>query len=379
MSYTRNNIQKDQNGAAAMLTVIFITIILLVMTISFIRLSIIEDRLTGDGDLSSRAYYATESGLEEAKRAIRDFSKGTLDGTSLNGDSCLVPDGYDGVLSPPDRFDIEITCMLIDLDPASYEFNLSSPNTTVKAPLQAILSGTPPTDNFNEVRVKWHINANPTSDGDGELGGATGINLRPNADETSLLSVPEWSEVERFPAMLDIQFFKQPDGNFTEDDLSSYRVYANPTQAAPGPYTVFQGANTIGPEEGDIVPSNCEAAAAPGTFACEVIFRGFPDDSDYFIQITNLYRQANVEVSVWNGVNNKSFNGGQANVDVTARSGDVFRRVRATISLTEPSLLPDATITSSGSICKDFAITDNPLDFLGTAGTSCTLDTTLGP
>ncbi len=361
--------QLNQDGAAAMLTVIFISIILLVITISYIRLSVIESRQTSDADLSSRAFYGTESGLEEAKRAIREVQRGAMTIDQLNKDTCKMPQGFDPVLSSNDRYDIEITCMIIDVKPDAYIFNLNEANKTVKVPLDAVNS-LDASVGINEVKIEWHVNGTSSVGGDGELDRP--IRLRSRLDE-SLLNVPTWVENRNYPAMLDISLYARPRlSNFDSSDLESYKLYANPARGFGGiQYRAF-GANVEA--NGEIAPARCDPDTPIGDYVCELNLRQLGGQSRYkYLQISNLYQPTQVRVTPFdNNDNNKNFNGGQAQIDITARSGDVYRRIKATMELAPPSLIPDASITTSGSICKNFAITDQSSDFLGLPGSSCT-------
>ncbi len=379
-------LKKNQDGAAAILTVIFLSLVMIVLVLSFLRTAITEQRLSSDGDLSARAFYATESGLEDAKRALREFQAGTLDEASLRGDECDVPDSpdYDRVLSSPDAYNIEYTCMLINVTPSSYTFNLSGTNNSFKVPL--ILDGT---SEFDTIRVEWHLDQLVTDGGDGQLG--TGVNnqirLRTPGD-LSLPSVDEWTSQAdtsaNFPSMLQVNLFQAPQGAFTSDELTDYRTYISPnfTTGSVNNYQAFDNSsdtipndgnspNLPGPENGQVLPGTCVYNTLT-SYACSVDFSGFESaDALYYLQVTNLYRPVHVRVTAFDGGAEQNFRGSQATADVTAKAGSVYRRVRAVIDIDQITILPDASITTAGSLCKDFAITDNPDKFAGIDGTSC--------
>ena len=56
----------------------------------------------------------------------------------------------------------------------------------------------------------------------------------------------------------------------------------------------------------------------------------------------------------------------QPKIDSTGRAADVFRRVEASVELTDPNdvmLYPRATVDTTGSFCKSFVVTDNLNDY----------------
>ena len=61
----------NQQGVVSFFTVIFITLLLLILTTAYIRLMVNEQRQATDNDLSSRAFYAAESGVNDAILKIK--------------------------------------------------------------------------------------------------------------------------------------------------------------------------------------------------------------------------------------------------------------------------------------------------------------------
>ena len=171
-------------------------------------------------------------------------------------------------------------------------------------------------------------------------------------------------------------------GTFSRGDISSSTAFLAPTRAPVVPINPFQpgGGGSLSPNpsfNGDILDASC-TDANDGSYACEMEFdfSGLPASQQLEIRITNLYAPTNFEIAIWSGVarggNVLQFSDMQAVIDVTGRSGAVYRRVEAVVDLTSPELTPEFVIQSAEDICKDFSFTDQVAEFRGVDGTSCT-------
>ena len=367
-------LKNNQSGAAAMIVVIFFSIILSILTIGFIRISINEQRQTTDFDLSQRAYYAAESGVEEARRAVSELLNGTLSASDLRGDECLPPDdpSYSGTLSTDPDFDIEYTCMYIQFPPAEYRAELDTANQTRQIDIRPVNpSGGSP--NVQTLTLRWHINQ-VTPGGNGLITSSGGsVDLR-SAGDTSILQAPNWT----FPSMMEVSFIAYPDTNITRTSIKDNKMMVNPENGGAGSSSpVFiNGASTDpGVDDGQVVAANCNPATAVGDYVCEMSFdfTGLPANRDLTMRITNHYVPTTIEMTMENAAGDVLlFDQEQALVDVTGRAGQVYRRVEAFLDVDQPSLLPGFVIQSATDICKDFSYNSDPASFTGIAFTGCT-------
>lgn len=356
---TRKN-SLDQKGAASMIVVIFMSIILTVLTIGFVRIALDEQRQATDDDLSSRAYYAAESGLEDAKRAVGDYTDGTITSlAALNGDVCEPPVGYNSLLS--EEFGASYTCQLIDFTPATYRAEFTAPNQTRQIDINPVDADGDPVSNLRTIVIKWHINDTQGNDGDGLLGVDTTLK---SESDNSLPTLTSWSH----PALFEIGTYAYTNGNISSSTIDSERNLAFPTdKSSPTTYTAGGGAAV----DGTLQDASCDEAVLSGEYACEIRIN-LSGPPNKVLRLTNWYATTTAEISLLNASGDPVFfEGAQVLVDVTGKAGEVFRRVEAVIDVNPPSILPNFAIQSATDICKNFSITDNPSDFVAADNTSC--------
>jgi len=362
---------RDQAGAASIIIVLFMSIILTVVTIGFLRIALNEQRISTDDDLSTRAFYAAESGIEDARRAIRENLVGTLTDAELNADNCDVPSvvRYSSILSDSGEFDAEYSCMLIDFTPNSLRSELSSANQSRQYEIKPI-NPSSGSAQIGEVILSWHVDAPAGTDGDGvvSIGGGP-VDLRAGSD----LSIPQTTNWD-FPAMMRVEFINYPTANFGRSDINSSTSFVSPAVGGTGSSgNVFPGGNPNSAVNGRVLTADC-VDTNNNDFACSMRFdmSGLPANRNLEVRISNLYSATTFEMTMESPAGDPLlFDEAQAIVDVTGRAGGVFRRVEAVLDLSDPDLLPDFAVQSAEDICKDFSFTDDIADFRGQLNSSC--------
>ncbi len=367
-----NRHNKSEQGAASMIVVVFMMVILTTISIGFLRIALNEQRIATDDDLTSRAYYAAESGIEDAKRAIQENLDGTLTDAELNADTCDVPAStrYNSVLSSGAEFDAEFECMLIDFTPDTIRSKMSATNQTRHyevIPINPSGGSTRP----GLITINWHLDATAADEGDGLVGGG-GISLR-STTETSIPRVGSWSH----PAMLDVKIIHYPKNNFSRNNIETVRMLVSPNSAGGGngfASDVFlPGGSPNSAVDSQVLRASCSDNDNNMVCSMEFDVSRVAQSENIEIRITNLYRSTSFEMTMEN-ISGSSllFDKAQAIIDVTGRAGGVYRRVEAAVELNTPDFIPNYSIRSATDICKDFSFTNVPSEFGGIPGTSCT-------
>jgi len=339
-------LHKQQAGVVSMITVIFLSVILLVLTTSFIQLTINEQRESIDNDLTTRAYYAAESGVQDAITAISNITPTN----PLQYPTECAPEGS-GVLSDAaNGLDTEYTCQLIDLSPINYQAKLDK----YKSEFFKLDGGGP---NIDSVLVSWHINGHDDS---GDVTRRSSFNLPSEADWTA----------GHFPALMRVQIVTVPTtvaDTVNRDTIENFVVFLNPEDLATGSVSGIVNSAAL---DSKLVRVLCDnpASTADGEYICNYTLTGLADGThDYYIRVQALYDSTSIQIVAKSGGVAVELQNAQAIVDVTGRAADVFRRVEDRVNLSPDDLWPDYVIMTAEEICKNFTITD-VVDDGGVAG-----------
>ena len=345
--------KQPESGVVSLFTVIFFTILVTVLTVGFVRIMVNERRQSTDQDLTNRAYYAAESGVEDARRALQQYYPNAADRPKLNADTCDAPVGYNKTIATSPN--VGYSCMLMNLSPPDIQATLPGDGNSMQWAIRSQNDAA-----FNKIRISWH---NLSDDIDG-----TNVAFRATGSPNPTYANWKNGSGVAYPAMLRMQMFGYPKtGTFGRAQMEALNKvgFINPTTS---------------PSSGDFPINNMDANTAPqdtrctndssvfGGYACQatVIINpgGLDPSTNYiFLRLKGLYDQngTKVKIELLNGSTVVNTQDGQAIVDVTGRAGDVFRRVQSRVSLPgaiDTSLLPEFAIESGDDICKRFELTD---------------------
>ena len=414
---------ETRRGVASLYVVIFTTLLLGVITLSFVRIIISEQNQTTNSDLSQSAYDSALAGVEDAKVALIKYhdclnkgakASGSTDGndelsecnklvkkmqTGINTESCDVVSDIlnrsmknsdtrtgevavqetSGDINSSSQLDQAYTCVKISEELPDYRSTLSASNRSRIVPIRV-----DDVDEVKSVTIRWYSKLNGTgnnitnTDGNFQTASATSA---PPAIETTLI---------------------QADSSFTLDEMDD--TTANGTDRGTILFYPVDGTNTtanyyadqnhvsVNANEGfkksnDKVVNSlkniyCNGLAAGQEFACTAtvelpypartssrnsgatfLYTSLPygkPETDFAVELCKSTRCLSTS-----DANHIDFKGVQARVDSTGRANDLYRRVESRIELVDISFpYPEfvAQLTGSGSesgIEKNFWITNN--------------------
>ncbi len=139
----------NQQGAAAILSVVIFSIIITVVVTAYLRSAINGQAEATTFDFSTRAYYAAESGIQDALRSISANPDGA---TSKEDCSTFVPSG-DGKLDATGA--LSYTCQLIDTTPSSIEFRVAQDTNGMARLLPAVMTDLGDTGDPYDLVIRW--------------------------------------------------------------------------------------------------------------------------------------------------------------------------------------------------------------------------------
>ena len=392
--------KNKQYGAVSLFVVVFAALLITVVTVSFVRIMLQDQRQASSTDLSQSAYDSAQAGVEDAKRALVRYqsicagsdasacadAKAKLDSSTCNEavNGLKDVDINDGEVKVQEgsanKLNQAYTCVKIILDTVDYLGALAVDGSKL-IPLE---SG--PDNSFNTIKIEWFSKNNlPDSASDDVV-------LQPTSSQLPLLpqsGTGAWQQ--KTPSIMRAQLVQIGSNGFSLGDFDSVvdpsgqsnanTLFLYPVGITGQPPSFSSDLafsndtrrnSTTRPRV--LLPVQCSGTLASGGYACSVTIK-LPDPvgggkRTAFLRLSSLYNKANYRVTMFNidsanGVDDSiNFNAVQPEIDSTGRANDLFRRVKVRVELSDVNFpYPDGAIDISGNFCKDFMVTDDVADY----------------
>ncbi|MEI7539707.1 MAG: hypothetical protein WCJ36_02985 [Candidatus Saccharibacteria bacterium] len=389
-------IDNKQRGAASLIVVIFTVLILSLIIVSFVHIMLSDQQQATSNDLSQSAYDSAQVGVEDAKRAILRYQNicdtGTLAAcnaayTELTSSTCnhansIVTDSaaYNATTlevkvqtSTSNNLDQAYTCVKITLDTFDYIGDLKKDESR----LIPLIGDSP----FNTIKIEWFNAADIQG-----LGSAVNVPGNP----TSLLTLPSWTGTlispTNYPAVMRTQLIQYNTSGFKLADLDTNTgggfnstMFLYPSNVSTIPATGFPSARITPTFSPYRVVCNSANLLANG-YACSATIKLPMTQSagarSAYLNLESLYKESHYKISMCNNICNTvaaaagadgliRFHAIQPEVDSTGRANNLYRRVDARIGLGDITFpYPKAEIDLTNNFCKNFQVTDNPVDYV---------------
>jgi|GEM_PF-4224933 len=309
-------LHNNRQGVVSLFTVIFLSVLLIVIITAFIRLMINSQRLAIDNDLSTRAYYAAEAGADDALVILKDAAKsGELSESTIQGGlkKCVSEDLNN-------EYDISYTCRFISL--SSEDNDLESSETGALESGIAWGMDFYGAENVAKIKVSWH----QKSQGDGALI-PSGLTVGQNKQNWSGLPAIMRLQAVQYPASGGINSFAFQPGHITNNDPGD--ITNSVTFAYPIESSADSNINIASSKDA----AQCNYAASDDDYACEAIFTGFAPSKFKYIRLRAINNKAHFKLVLLDSADNPIAIPNQVIVDVTGKAGDVYRRIRVKASV----------------------------------------------
>lgn len=302
-----NTIHQNQRGFASIVIALVMIIVLALVTVGFAKLARHEQQGALDKQLSTQAYYAAESGINDAYNDIQNrkiTSDGAPGSTKADNTRCMSPGGSAKTSKKNITADggISYSCLLVDLTPKDLELQI--PKNSDRT-LSFSAAG------LNDITVIWGSSAG-------------------NNDFQTTLGAFKRSGDWHSPAVL--QFTIVPIfGNKVLRDQQSFTSYLYPlvapsSPASPG--TTVLNLSQAG--QGPIVSGNCSSVDNK----CRAKITGLNiGATSYLIHVYDYYDPSDVTIIGNNGT--QKFVDGQAKIDVTGRARNVLKRLQVRMPINQ--------------------------------------------
>ncbi|HEX7484318.1 MAG TPA: hypothetical protein VF281_04135 [Candidatus Saccharimonadales bacterium] len=376
MAAKRHNSQHER-GAVALFVVVFATLLMIVITISFVQLMIKDQRQATASDLSQSAYDSAKSGVEDAKRLLL-LDQACRNGTAapavnctavtnaINAGQCNTIAAYFGDPNDPETMiqqnqgdstlQQSYTCVKIVPNTIDYKAILDLNQSNI-VPLKGV-------SQFDSVRISWFTHEDVATSGAGQT-----VAFPNSGPSVSLPQTPEW-EVN-MPSLLRAQLMQfGPNFKLSDFDDSQPGNKSNANTlflypSATGVDTLSFGLDTPR-RSASAAPQSvrCNNSFLSAEYACSVTL-SLPDpmtgnaaQRTAFLNLSALYNGANYKVELLNAGTVVEFDHVQPKVDSTGRANNMFRRVESRIEFKTDFAYPQAAVDIEGDLCKNFVVTD---------------------
>lgn len=337
--------RKKEAGMVAIMVTLILMIIISLIVLGFAQISRRNQRQTLDRQLSTQAFYAAETGINDAGELIKNA---IISGSTVADKPDCASDGggFYSTLNPviDASSNVEYTCLMVDPTPSSLVYSSVGTTSTV-FPL------IPTSGTISSVTLTWQTKESST----------TPAASCPTSASAAFTTTSGWAScgygVLRFDLVPTAGSLSL--GGLQTATMTSFVVPVRPggSGLAVGgsglpeiTYTTGGGNNRFG-----VVCSNT---------SCNLRINIPSPQTQYYMRVSSIYKDVSLQVSALDGTNPVSLQGAQGLIDATGKAEDVLRRVQVRVPLTGSStnLLSDYAIQSNEAICKRFSVMDGFFD-----------------
>lgn len=419
MEVKMSRTSQTKKGVAAIYVVVFTTMLIGIITLSFLRIMLSESGRTLNDTLSDSAYNAALAGVEDAKYVIAKYQQAIATGdtsseivkqleSNADNNCDIISNALDPTSGNKEEYSVgtndsgqtfqdqAYTCVMIDLS-GDFKGVLSTNNPTLVVPLKPSGKENNTVNDVAGVDITWTMGSDDVSSFTGSAlkkihsdfgnGSVNNANALIDNDAHSILGRKGVMDNDNQVTLngLRVMLVQSPAGESNPNYYASKDGFTN-----RGSLMLLasseNGTNTIGnllnPKQSDasnpFVESADKNVNAPLAVKCSQescnARIAFPwvntgdsrNPDNFFLVLNQLYSEPSIKVTV-NMINSEGkpidFFNVQPIVDATGRSGDLFRRVEARIGTDNgASLVPTAELSTNSAINKDFPVTKNCID-----------------
>lgn len=342
--------QRKQTGIVSITVTLVLMLVISMIVLGFAQVSRREQRQSLDRHLSTQAYFAAESGVND----VIDVLRNAPPGSNYEKASCNNPSennlyrNLQYSISTSDQ--VSYTCVLVTTEVQFLRTTLANDGAATGLPLY------PKTGTMASLRLRW----TPTG-----ASAFTVANCSGSANPTTLTanSAASWrcpfgllrvDLVPLTPAGIRRGSTAPGDGLLG----SQKALFLYPTNTA-GPATY----SLVTTPSGSIRRMQCTATD------CTATISGLAPASNYGIRAMAVYAGGTLEITALDALNNTVLlTNAQAQIDVTGKAQDILRRLQVRVPLNANHSGANYALESGSSICKRFGSAPGLLVITGITG-----------
>ncbi len=352
-SAQRKRLKNNEKGMVAITITVILLLVISLTVLGFSKVIRREQRQALDYHLSTRAFYAAESGINIAKKAVANNP------VTTSKSDCDNPAGgpfTDAELRLDDQ-GTEVTCLMLDTQPRTLEYTGLAPLEAKYIPIEPV-GGNP-----GGLILSWQDDTDSTADFNGCSGPPVGTFPAGNS----------WGC--RAPALrVDLAPMNSTSygGSTVPNEVRTFILYPRDCNGGNCTNTVNYN-NVSGDGQGQVVGVGCENTArdASEPLYCTADIQNIPgvgNGVNYKMRVMSLYRTSRLIVQPRNLSSGVRLANAQVLIDSTGKAVDVLRRIQARISLSGD--VPDFAIQAD-EVCKRYRITSTTVHTESSSPSSC--------
>jgi Tfp pilus assembly protein PilX len=330
----------NQAGMVSIMVTMILMIVISLIVLGFAQISRRNQRNQLDRQLSTQAFYAAESGVNDAQNLIAQKLTGGNQPVAKTSCQDNGSDNSYAVLNPvlDSANNVAYTCLTVDPNPTSLQYSDIGSTSTI-VPVKSQSGGA-----INTLKFTWQSKEST----------GTPISNCPTGTDSAFSSTSNWQcgyGVLRFD-LVPTSGASLNAATLASTTMTSFAVPLSSGGTASIPYAA-SGAN-----------GNNRVGVQCNNTNCNLTITGLSADQ-YYLRVSSIYKDVTLQITGSDAsAGTIKFEGAQAVVDSTGKAQDVLRRIQVHLPLlsNSKSELPDYVFQSTDAICKRFAVMDGYFD-----------------
>lgn len=338
MNSKTNDQFKNQRGLVSIMVTVIIMIILSLIVVGFSRLTRREQRQALDRQLSTQAYYAAETGINDA---VEKINSGSVDMSIDYNSDCnqfMAAQSLDPLIDGAGG-NVSYTCLFVDPTPPSLEYVNVDVNESKIVPISDKNDGP-----IDSITISWEA-----KDGGSNVSGCV-----VTGSDTPFPKYNEWNTPARVceAGIMRVDLVPTPGGGINRNDLinkaRTFFLYPRDGGSTSGSFGEGYG------NQGEIKTTNCNGT---GPRLCSFKVTGLGPIKGYTLRLKSIYMSSSVTITAEGGGVPLQLKGAQALVDATGKAVDVLRRVQVRVPISNiGGTFPEFAVQTVDTLCKKFSV-----------------------
>jgi len=332
MSNIKKTTLKNESGMVSIMVTMILMVVMSLIVIGFAQISRRNQRQVLDRQLSTQAFYAAESGVNDVRQLIK--TKGVPPAKTDCANTGAYYSGLQPTVNTGNK--VSYSCVLVNPTPTQLQFNSVDTTSSIVIRIESADSTAP----IKTLTLTWEPNAAVASP----------LALCPTSATNAFSTSANW-KCGYGVLRTDLT---SVDGPFDTSTLagSTMTSFSVPIAGALGT-TINYAAGASNPNT--LKGISCTVAK------CQLNIDNMQVHSAYYLRMLSLYIGVPLQINGTdiNG-NAVKFVGAQVIIDSTGKAQDVLRRIQTYVSATgrsDRNANPDNAVSSFGPVCKRFSAT----------------------